>query len=419
MTPRSARFSRTFLLIATAVSLAVMTTSCGGQMTEEELRARAAEIHARAWVADTHLDSPLSHVRDPEWIAEERHDPSERGAGKWDLARMIEGGVDAVFLAVYTAQGPLTDEGYTRIHTRAIELFDWIHTMTEVSPNAELALTVADAERLHQEGKRAIFIGVENGYPVGTDIANVEDFYHRGMRYLTLSHSSDNQICASSTHRTEREDFGLTDFGREVVREMNRLGIMIDCSHVSDQTFFDVVEMSTAPVLATHSGVDHFNDIGRNFSDEMLLKLKENNGTIQLIPLDSFIRETPPNPERDAAMAALEEEFGDRRELSAERMQEYMTRRREISRQFPTPPPTMDDYVRHIDYVVNLIGIDHVGFGSDFDGGGGIPDIDDISMLPNLTVELLRRGYSRRDIEKFWGGNLLRVLRDVERAAGK
>jgi membrane dipeptidase len=180
-----------------------------------------------------------------------------------------------------------------------------------------------------------------------------------------------------------------------------------------------VVEMSTAPVLATHSGVDHFNDIGRNFSDEMLLKLKENNGTIQLIPLDSFIRETPPNPERDAAMAALEEEFGDRRELSAERMQEYMTRRREISRQYPTPPPTMDDYVRHIDYVVNLIGIDHVGFGSDFDGGGGIPDIDDISMLPNLTVELLRRGYSRRDIEKFWGGNLLRVMRDVERVAGR
>jgi membrane dipeptidase len=204
-----------------------------------------------------------------------------------------------------------------------------------------------------------------------------------------------------------------------VVAEMNRLGIMIDCSHVSDQTFFDVVELSTAPVLATHSGVDHFNDIGRNFSDEMLLKLKENNGTIQLIPLDSFIRETPPNPERDAAMAALDEEFGDREDMSEEQRQEYMTRSRELYRQFPTPPPTMDDYVRHIDYVVNLIGIDHVGFGSDFDGGGGMPGLEDISQLPNLTVELMRRGYSSREIEKFWGGNLLRVFRAVEQAAGK
>ncbi len=413
---------RTFqrlLPAAAAAALLVLPVACGGQMTEEEIQAKAPGIHDRAWVADTHLDSPGSHARDPEWIAEERHDRSQRGAGLWDIPRMVEGGADAVFLAVYVGQRPLSDESYQQAHSRAIELFDWIHAMTDVSPNAELALTVADAERLHRAGTRAIFVGVENGFPIGTDIANVEDFYNRGMRYMTLSHSSDNQICASSTQQGDREDFGLTDFGREVVGEMNRLGIMIDCSHISDQTFFDVVELSTAPVLATHSGVDAFNEIGRNFSDEMLLKLKENNGTIQLIPLSSFIRATPPNPERDAAMEALAEEFGDRRELSVERMQEFMAKRREISQQYPTPPVTMDDYVRHIDYVVNLIGIDHVGFGSDFDGGGGIPGIEDISQLPNLTVELLRRGYSSRDIEKFWGGNLLRILRDVEIAAGK
>jgi len=408
------------MLPATAMLvLLVIPAACGGQMTEEQIQAKAPEIHARAWVADTHLDSPGSHARNPEWIAEERHALGEQGAGLWDIPRMTEGGADAVFLAVFVGQRQLSEESFAQAHTRAIELFDWIHAMTDVSPNAELALTVADAERLHREGTRAIFIGVENGFPLGLDIANVEDFYNRGTRYITLSHSGDNQICASSGGPQDREDFGLTEYGIEVVKEMNRLGIMIDCSHVSDQTFFDVVELSTAPVIATHSGVDHFNDIGRNFSDEMLLKLKENNGTIQLIPLAGFIRETPPNPERDAAMAALDEEFGARRELPVERQREYYARRREIGQQFPTPPATMDDYVRHIDYVVDLIGIDHVGFGSDYDGGGGIPGLEDISKLPNLTVELMRRGYSSRDIEKFWGGNLLRVLRDVERAAGR
>ncbi|MFC1628782.1 dipeptidase [Gemmatimonadota bacterium] len=415
----TARTFQRLLPVAAAIALLVLPVACGGKMTEEEIQAKAAEIHARAWVADTHLDSPGSHARDPEWIAEERHDRSERGDGLWDIPRMVEGGADAVFLAVYVGQRPLSDESYLEAHTRAIELFDWIHAMTDVSPNAELALTVADAERLHQAGTRAIFIGVENGFTIGTDIANVADFYNRGMRYLTLSHSGDNQICASSGGSADREDYGLTDFGREVVGEINRLGIMIDCSHISDQTFFDIVEISSAPVIASHSGVDAFNEIGRNFSDEMLLKLKENNGTIQLIPLGSFIRATPENLEQDAAMEALDEEFGDRQNMSTERRQEYSARSREIRAQYPTPPVTMDDYIRHIDYVVNLIGIDHVGFGSDFDGGGGIAGIEDISQLPNLTVELLRRGYSRRDLEKFWGGNLLRVLRDVERAAGK
>ncbi len=414
--------ARTFQKLLPVPAMLVLLTipaACGGQMTEEQIQAKAPEIHARAWVADTHLDSPGSHARNPEWIAEERHDQGERGAGLWDIPRMTEGGADAVFLAVYVGQRPLSDESFTQAHTRAIELFDWIHAMTDVSPNAELALTVADAERLHREGTRAIFIGVENGFTLGLDIANVEDFYNRGARYITLSHSGDNQICASSSAPEGREDFGLTEYGIEVVKEMNRLGIMIDCSHISDQTFFDVVELSTAPVIASHSAADAINEHGRNFSDEMLLKLKENNGTIQLIPLSSFIRATPPNPERDSAMAALEEEFGDREGMSVERRQEFMTRRREIGTQFPTPPVTMDDYIKHIDHVVNLIGIDHVGFGSDFDGGGGIAGIEDISQLPNLTVELLRRGYSSRDIEKFWGGNLLRVLRDVERAAGR
>ncbi len=411
-TLRAGSFATAAGLVCLASTL--LATACGGQLNEEQLQARAARVHEEAWVADTHLDSPLRGYRDPTWNADERHDN-----GCWDIPRMIEGGADAVFLAVYIGQGPLTPEGYERVHNQAIGIFDYIHRMADASPDAEYACSVADARRLHAAGKRAIFIGVENGYPIMEDLANVEDFYNRGMRYMTLSHSSDNQICASSTQRGEREDFGLTDFGRQVVREMNRLGVMVDCSHVSDQTFFDVIEMTTAPIICSHSGVDGVYEQDRNLSDEMLLALRKNGGVIQLIPLDSYIRARPQNPEQDAAMAALNEEFGDQRSLSPERRQEYRQRSMEIRRQYPIPPATIEDFLEHVDYAVALIGIDHVGFGSDFDGGGGVQDLEDISKLPNVTVELMRRGYSERDIRKFWGENLLRVLKEVERKAGR
>ncbi|MFC1559220.1 dipeptidase [Gemmatimonadota bacterium] len=423
------RMFKKLLPVIEVAALFILLVACGRQMSEEEIQTEAEDIHAQAWVVDTHLDSPSLHIRNPEWIAEERHVRRESRSGGypmgrrwnhlWDIPRMIEGGADAVFLAVAHGQWALNEEEYTWAKSNAIASFDWIHAMTDASPNANLALSVADAERLHRSGKRAIFIGVENGYPIGTDIANVEDFYNRGMRYMTLSHAGDNQICASSIIiDQDREDFGLTHFGREVVGELNRLGIMIDCSHISKKTFFDVIEITRAPVIASHSAVNGINDHVRNFSDEMLLKLKENNGVIQLCPLTNFIRAVPEIPERDAALADLAEEFGDMQNATDELQQEYRAREREINIWYPIPVATMDDFIKCIDYAVNLIGIDHVGFGSDFDGGGSIAGLEDISQLPNLTVELLRRGYSSRDIEKFWGGNLLRVFREVENTAG-
>ena len=205
------------LLSAVFIAAGGLLSACSGQLTEEQIQVEAPRIHDEAWVVDTHLDSPLRGFRDPTWNADERHDD-----GCWDIPRMIEGGADAVFLAVYIGQGDLTDQAFANVHERALGIFEWIHTASDASPNAEYAATVADAERLHKEGKRAIFIGVENGYPIGTDINNVEKFYNLGMRYMTLSHSSDNQICASSTERSEREDFGLTDFGRQVVAATRR-----------------------------------------------------------------------------------------------------------------------------------------------------------------------------------------------------
>jgi membrane dipeptidase len=401
-------------------SSGMMLPGCSKTYTEEEIQALAPEIHAAAIVIDTHDDAPGGHVGEPEWSAAEYHDQETYGddAGQWDIPRMIEGGMDATFQVVYTSQRALTPEGFEAAYERAIALFDWCHEAAGSHPDAELALTAADIRRLHENGKRAILIGVENGYPVADQLGRVTEFYDRGARYMTLSHSGDNQICASSSGR-DREDYGLTDFGRQVVTEMNRLGMIIDVSHISDQAFFDVVEMSTAPVVATHSGCRALCEQGRNMTDEMLLALKENGGVIQLVLVPSFLRDSPPNPEQEAAEAALAEEFGDRESLTAEQRQQYRSRSREIRRQYPDPPVTIDDYLKHFEHAVALIGIDHVGFGSDFDGGGRIEGVGDATELPNLTVELMRRGYSRKEIEKFWGGNFLRAMEAVERAAGK
>jgi membrane dipeptidase len=410
--------------VVTAVLLlpfvAASVSGCSRQLSEEQIQAMAPRIHDEAWVVDTHVDAPGAHVRDQTWLASERHESGVRGSGQWDIPRMIEGGEDAIWLVAYVGQGDLTPEAFENAYQRALPQFDWSRRMADSSPLAEIALTSEDAVRLHEAGRRALFIGVENGYPIGMDLGKIREFYDLGMRYMTLSHNGDNQICASTNPRDrEREDFGLTDFGRQVVAELNRLGVIADVSHISDQSFFDLVEVSRAPVVATHSGVRALGQNSRDMTDEMLLALKENGGVIQLVALGSFLRPTPEIPGRNEAMQALQAEFPDRRSLSPEQMQAYRARMTEINEQFPIPPVTIENFMQHLDHAVALIGIDHVGFGSDFDGGGGIQGIDDVTALPNITVEMLRRGYSERDIKKFWGGNFLRVMREVEQIADR
>lgn len=398
------------LLVATLVA-------CSAGMTEEQIQAEAARIHDEAWTADTHIDAPYSHAGS-EWNARDRHTYGDEDAGQWDLPRMREGELDAAFMVVYVGQGPLTPEGYRSAYERAVQLFDWSYAVAEADPDAEIALTVADARRIHQSGRRALFLGVENGYPMGTDIAYVSEFYDRGMRYLTLAHSSDNEIAASSgTSSDEREDYGLTDYGRQVVRELNRLGVMVDVSHVSDKTFYDVLEMTDVPVVLTHSACRALASHSRNITDDMLRRLAENGGVIQLVALDSFLKDPEPNSDRDREIQALNEEFGDISGMSGDRFAEYRSRRNEIRQKYPGSPATLEDFMQHIDHAVAVAGIDQVGFGSDFDGGGGIEGLEDVTKLPDVTVEMLRRGYSEEDIKKFWGGNLLRVMGAVEAAA--
>jgi membrane dipeptidase len=381
---------------------------------EKALKAEAREIHDRVLTVDTHCDTPSRMLRRG-WDIGERHEPGQRRSGKIDLPRMAEGGLDAEFFAVYVGQGERTAKGYARARERADELIGAIHKMAGDYPQlVELATSPEDAYRLEKEGKRAAFIGMENGYPIGKDLSLVNEYYDRGIRYITLCHSSDNDICDSSTDRSNPEDKGLTDFGKEVVAECNRLGIMVDISHASDKSFFDVLKVTKAPVIASHSCVRALCDHKRNLSDDMLKALASNNGVIQICFVSSFVKKTKPNPEREKALAELREKYGSWSEVRDEDLREkiedaYM----DIYEKYPSEKATVQELVDHIDYVVSFIGVDNVGIGTDFDGGGGIEGCDDVSELPNITTELLRRGYSEEDIRKIWGANIMRVFRKV------
>jgi len=392
----------------------LLMVSCTGQQNQESLTVKAREIHDRVLTVDTHCDTPMRMVGS-EWDVGQRHEPGQRRSGKIDLPRMVEGGLDAEFFAAFVGQGALTPEGRIKAKERADLLIDAVHKMCEDYPDiVGFADSPDDAYRLEKEGKRAAFIGMENGYPVGKDLSLVEKFYKRGVRYITLSHGSDNDICDSSTDRSNPEDNGLSDFGRKVVAECNRLGIMVDISHVSDKSFFDVLKVTKAPVIASHSSVRALCDHPRNLSDEMLKALAVNNGVIQICLVSSFVKKSEPNPEREKAVDALTQKYGDWRDIKDEDIRQKVRQEyREIFEKYPEEKATLKDLVDHIDYVVKLIGVNHVGIGTDFDGGGGVEGCDDVSEMPNITEELLRRGYSEEDIRKIWGGNLMRVFRRV------
>ena len=393
---------------------------CAPKLKPEALEAESQAIHDRVLTVDTHCDTTYRLLSD-DWDIGERHDPGERGSGKIDLPRMAEGGLDAEFFAVFVGQGERTPEGYARAKERAMRQLEGVHRMCEKYPNlVGLATLPEDAYRLEKEGKRAAYIGMENGYPVGKDLSLIEEYYERGVRYITLCHGGDNDICDSSTERNNPEDNGLSDFGKEVVAECNRLGIMIDISHVSDRTFFDVLDASKATIIASHSSVRALCDHPRNLTDEMIKALAADGGVIQICFVSSFVKTPKPNPERDKALQALREKYGSRREIKDEAVlekmrEEYMG----VYEKYPRDRATVQDLVDHIDHVVKLVGVDHVGIGTDFDGGGDIEGCSDVSELPNVTAELVRRGYSEEEIRKIWGENFMRVFSAVIEVAQK
>jgi membrane dipeptidase len=397
---------KTFL----SISL-VLLCMTGCKTSEEQLIRQADKIHASILTVDTHCDTPMD-FSDPGFDLGVRHNE-----GCVDFPRMIEGGLYAEFFAVFTGQGPRDDSTFARVYRKALYIFDAIHrNVAKNSSMAELALTPDDAYRIRKTGRIAAFIGLENGYPIGKDITKVKEFYQLGARYITLAHTRNNDICDSSTDPAGPENNGLSQFGIQVVKEMNRLGMMVDISHISDKSFYDVLKVTTAPIIASHSSCRALCGSPRNLTDDMLLALKENGGVIQICILGNYLKTPEPNPEMDARLKELQNRYSDINIMPEDSKKVMRTRYREIQKKYEKPA-TVKDIVDHIDHVVQVIGIDYVGIGTDFDGGGGVDGCRNASEMKNITIELLRRGYSKADITKIWGGNVMRVLRKVEEVA--
>ena len=384
--------------------------------SQEDLAKKAARIHDRVLTIDTHTDTPMAIARSNYNIGE-RHESGGRRSGKVDLPRMKEGGLDAVFFAVYLGQGERTLEANEEAKQNALSIFEAIHkAVKENSDLAELALTPDDAYRIEKTGKRAIYIGIENGYPVGNDLTLVKKYYDLGARYITLCHSSNNDICDSSTDRNGAEYNGLSEFGEKVVAEMNRLGMLVDISHASDETFYDVIKSSKAPIIASHSCARAICDNRRNLNDDMLKKLAENGGVIQMCILGNYVKASGQN-EMQKEMKEIREKYGSFLDMTDEDRAKRKEEMNALREKYPPIVPNVSDVVDHIDHIVKVAGIDHVGIGTDFDGGGGLEGCNDVSEMGNITLELVKRGYSEDDIKKIWGENFMRVFREVEKVA--
>jgi membrane dipeptidase len=383
----------------------------GCRTHEEKLIINADKIHSSILTVDTHCDTPMD-FSDPSFDLGVRHNE-----GCVDFPRMIEGGLHAEFFAVFIGQGTRDDSSFTLVHNKALEIFDAIHRNVEKnSAVAELAYSSDDAYNLKKRGKIAAFIGLENGYPIGNDLSRVKQYYELGARYITLSHSKNNDICDSSTDPDGPESNGLSPFGIKVVKEMNKLGMMVDISHISDKSFFDVLKYTTAPIIASHSSCRALCGSPRNLTDDMLLALKENGGVIQICILGNYLKTPEPNPELEARLKELQTKYGDYNLLAEETKKIVRAEYRAIQKKYEKPA-TVKDVVDHIDHAVQIIGIDYVGIGTDFDGGGGVEGCRNASEMKNITIELLRRGYTRAEITKIWSGNIMRVLKKVEEIA--
>lgn len=380
----------------------------GCRNNEKELTKLAEKIHQKTLTVDTHCDTPMDMVRS-DFDLGKRHTE-----GCVDFPRMKEGGLDAEFFAVFTSQGPRNDSAYNEVYSYALKTLETIRKNIEKnSALAEIALSPEDAYRLKKAGKIAAFIGIENGYPIGKDIRRVKELYDRGARYITLAHTRNNDICDSSTDSNGPEHNGLSAFGRDVIKEMNRLGMMVDISHISDKAFFDVLEISKAPVIASHSSCRALCESPRNLTDDMLLALKENGGVIQICILSEYIKTPDPNPELDARLKDLREKYGDYDTIPEYKKKLVREEYRAIQDKYKKLA-TVKDVVDHIDHVVQVIGVDYAGIGTDFDGGGGVDGCRTVAEMKNITIELLQRGYSKADIAKIWGGNVMRVFKEVE-----
>jgi membrane dipeptidase len=397
------------LLIAAAA--AALLAGCGKEATPVEepivdLAAEAQRIAKSSIVIDTHVDVPYRLTKTPEDISRATE------GGDFDYPRALRGGLNAPFMSIYTP-AELEAQGLSK--EAADKLIDSVEAIVAGAPEKfAIALTAADVRAQFDAGIMSLPLGMENGSPIDSDLANLQHFYDRGIRYVTPAHSLSNHL-SDSSYDTNRQWGGLSEFGREAIVEMNRLGIMVDVSHVSDDAFWQIMELTEAPVIASHSSARHFTPgFERNMSDDMIVALAEKGGVIQINFGSTFVNQVS-RDYGDARMAAGRAYLAEHPELSEEFLYRGYGEIHEKDHG-PLPFATIDDVLDHFDHVVKLTSVDNVGIGSDFDGvGDSLPiGLKDVSQYPNLVEGLLKRGYSEEDIRKILGENLLRVWEAVE-----
>jgi membrane dipeptidase len=430
-----------FISVLSIIFIFLTTAGIGVDATRTDddaaLIAKAKKIHAEVITLDTHVDiNTKNFTKDVNY--------TQNLDTQVDLPSMKEGGLDVAFLIVYTGQGDLNEEGYKKAYANAIDKFDAIHRLTkEIAPDEiELALTSKDVKRISKAGKKVAMIGVENAYPVGTDISNIKKFAERGARYMSLAHNGHSQLADSNTGERDNKWLhnGLSEMGKQAVYEMNKWGIMIDLSHPSKEANIQTLKLTKAPVIASHSSARALCDHSRNLDDEQLELIKLNGGVVQTVAFRGYV-DKEKNDLRTKLSNEILKEYADKEnftliekredilKLPESEREEYIARvsaLREKIRpvvkerlQDKAPDVNVKDFVDHIDYLVKKMGIKHVGISSDFDGGGGVEGWDDASETFNVTLELVRRGYTKKQIGMLWSGNLLRVLDEVQKVSKK
>jgi len=428
------KFMSAFIAAALLLTFSGFHINAQKLSDEEKLIARAKKIHAEVITLDTHNDINTANFTDA--LNYTQNLPTQV-----NLPKMKAGGLDVSWLIVYTGQGELTEEGYRKAYENAIDKFDAIHRLTKkIAPDQiGLALTSNDVRRLNKSGKLVAMIGVENAYPIGTDLSRIKEFSERGARYMSLAHNGHSQLADSNTGEADGKWLhnGLSELGKKAIAEMNKWGIMIDLSHPSKEANIQSIKLSKAPVIASHSSARALCNHSRNLDDEQLELIKQNGGVVQTVAFRSYVHKEK-SELRSRLSAEISRELAQKEglkilaredvmKLSETERAEYMKKitafrqkiRPIINERLKDKAPDVNvkDFVNHIDYLVKKIGIDHVGISSDFDGGGGVEGWDDASETFNVTLELVRRGYTKKQIEKLWSGNLLRVLDEVQKVA--
>jgi membrane dipeptidase len=408
--------SRKAPLLAAALAALAGTALRGAD--EDALRAHAAALQARIFTIDTHVDTPTLMLRRPDWDPADLHDPVT-DFSQCDFPRMRRGGLKAAFWVVYVPQSPggLTPEGRAGARDRALRMFVRTREALAHHPDlCRLALTADDGPAIAATGRRAIYLSMENGYSIGQDLTLLSTYRDLGARLFGITHVLNDDLGDSASDAQGPRWHGLSPLGRRAVAECNRLGLVIDGSHASDETIDQILDLSRAPILLSHSGCRDVHEHPRNLGDRLIRKLASKGGVIQVITLSSYLVSSLPNPALNRARAQLMARMSSRgRSAAAEA--EFATEYRRLEAKYPPSRGSIDDYMRHLVHAIEVAGADHVGIGSDMDGGGGLDGLVDVGDYGRITLELLKRGYSDTDIEKIWGLNTLRVIRTAQSLA--